>query len=148
MMIMFFVLQLEKEVEQNKNVMKISIPKKEKDIEADSVCSVAGWGRLSFKGKKSYRLMESDVKIMKNAECKNKWKDNFSASQMMCVYGKGGSCSVCINTIELRPSFVRSTVSFQSFVHLRFFTGGWRRSFGLWKHCSRYHFLWWPKSLQ
>ncbi len=124
-----FVLQLEKEVEQNKNFMKISI-KRKTDIEADSVCSVAGWGRLSFKGKKSYRLMEADVKIMNNTECKNKWKDKFSASQMMCVYGHGGSCSVC-NIIELRPSLVRSTVSFQSCVDLCFFTGGWRRSFGL-----------------
>uniref|UniRef100_A0A9J7XNJ2 trypsin n=1 Tax=Cyprinus carpio carpio TaxID=630221 RepID=A0A9J7XNJ2_CYPCA len=87
------LLRLEKEVEQNKNVMKISIPKKERDIEDGSVCSVAGWGRLNFKGKKSFRLMEAEVKIMNNTECKNKWKDNFSASQMMCVYGDGGSCS-------------------------------------------------------
>ncbi|XP_058616582.1 chymotrypsin-C-like [Onychostoma macrolepis] len=85
------LLRLEKEVEQNKNVMKISI-KTKKDTE-DTVCSVAGWGRLSFKGKKSYRLMEADVKIMNNTECKNKWKDKFSASEMMCVYGHGGSCS-------------------------------------------------------
>uniref|UniRef100_A0A673K8J5 Mast cell protease 4-like n=1 Tax=Sinocyclocheilus rhinocerous TaxID=307959 RepID=A0A673K8J5_9TELE len=87
------LLRLEKEVEQNKNVMKISIPKNERDIKADSVCRVAGWGRLSFKGKKSFRLMEADVKIMNNTECKNKWKDNFSVSQMMCVHGNGGSCS-------------------------------------------------------
>ncbi|XP_026101462.1 mast cell protease 1-like [Carassius auratus] len=87
------LLRLEKEVELNKNVMKISIPKKERHIEADSVCRVAGWGRLNFKGKKSFRLMEAEVKIMENAECKNKWKDNFSVSEMMCVYGDGGSCS-------------------------------------------------------
>uniref|UniRef100_A0A673KJF3 trypsin n=1 Tax=Sinocyclocheilus rhinocerous TaxID=307959 RepID=A0A673KJF3_9TELE len=126
-----FVLQLEKEVEQNRNVMKISIPKNERDIKADSVCRVAGWGRLSFKGKKSFRLMEADVKIMNNTECKNKWKDKFSASEMMCVHGNGGSCSVCKNVIELRQSLVRSTVSFQSCVDLCSFTGGWRRSFGL-----------------
>uniref|UniRef100_A0A8C1ZHG3 trypsin n=1 Tax=Cyprinus carpio TaxID=7962 RepID=A0A8C1ZHG3_CYPCA len=125
------LLRLEKEVEQNKNVMKISIPKNERDIKDDPVCSVAGWGRLNFKGKKSFRLMEAEVKIMNNTECKNKWKDKFSASEMMCVYGDGGSCSVCKNIIELRPSLLRSTVSFQSCVDLCFFTGGWRRSFGL-----------------
>ncbi|XP_016110529.1 complement factor D-like [Sinocyclocheilus grahami] len=86
------LLRLEKEVEQNKNVMKISL-QRNKDIEADSVCRVAGWGRLSFKGKKSFRLMEADVKIMNNTECKKKWKDNFSVSQMICVDGNGGSCS-------------------------------------------------------
>ncbi|XP_043079464.1 complement factor D-like [Puntigrus tetrazona] len=86
------ILRLEKEVEQNKNVMKISISKNKREMEAGSVCSVAGWGRLSFNGRKTYRLMEANVKIMDNTECKNKWKDNFSASEMMCVYGHGGSC--------------------------------------------------------
>ncbi|XP_026054118.1 complement factor D-like [Carassius auratus] len=105
------LLRLEKEVEQNKNVMKISI-QTEKDIEADSVCRVAGWGRLNFKGKKIFHLMEAEVKIMNNTECKNKWKDKFSVSEMMCVYGDGGSCSedgggplVCGNTAVGVTSF-------------------------------------------
>ncbi|XP_050959730.1 duodenase-1-like [Labeo rohita] len=87
------LLRLEKEVEQNEIVKIISIPTQEGDIKPDSVCSVAGWGRLSLKGKKSKRLMEADVKIMNNTECKNKWKKKYSASEMMCVYGHGGSCS-------------------------------------------------------
>ncbi|KAL0151342.1 hypothetical protein M9458_053336, partial [Cirrhinus mrigala] len=86
------LLRLEKKVKQNKNVKIISIPTQEGDIKPDSACSVAGWGRLSLKGKNSKRLMEADVKIMNNTECKNKWKDKYSASQMMCVYGHGGSC--------------------------------------------------------
>ncbi|RXN08187.1 complement factor D-like protein [Labeo rohita] len=87
------LLRLEKEVEQNKIVKIISIPTREGDIKPDSVCSVAGWGRLSLKGKESKRLMEADVKIMNNTECENRWKKNYSVSQMMCVYGHGGSCS-------------------------------------------------------
>uniref|UniRef100_A0A8C1JJJ6 trypsin n=1 Tax=Cyprinus carpio TaxID=7962 RepID=A0A8C1JJJ6_CYPCA len=90
------LLRLEKEIEQNKNVMKISIPKKERDIEADSVCRVAGWGRLNFEGKKSFRLMEAEVKIMNNTECKNKWKDNFS---------DGGGPLVCGDTAVGVTSF-------------------------------------------
>ncbi|XP_073699757.1 granzyme G-like [Garra rufa] len=86
------LLRLEKEVEQNEKVMRISIPTQDEDNKADSACSVAGWGKLSLNGKKSKRLMEADVKIMKNTECKNKWQYKFSASQMMCVYGHGGSC--------------------------------------------------------
>ncbi|XP_058617485.1 LOW QUALITY PROTEIN: duodenase-1-like [Onychostoma macrolepis] len=111
------LLRLEKEVEQNRIVKIISIPTQEGDIEADTVCSVAGWGRLSFKGKRSTRLMEADVKIMNNTECNNKWKDNYSASQMMCVYGHGGSCSgdsggplVCGDTAVGVTSFGGSNV--------------------------------------
>ncbi|RXN24222.1 complement factor D-like protein [Labeo rohita] len=87
------LLRLEKEVEQNEIVKMISIPTQEGDVKPDSACSVAGWGRLSLKGKKSTCLMEADVKIMNNTECKNRWKKNYLASQMMCVYGHGGSCS-------------------------------------------------------
>ncbi|XP_050957806.1 granzyme G-like isoform X1 [Labeo rohita] len=86
------LLRLEKEVEQNEKVMKISMPTQEGDIKPDSACSVAGWGRLSLNGKESKHLMEADVRIMNNTECKNKWKYMFSASKMMCVYGHGGSC--------------------------------------------------------
>uniref|UniRef100_A0A8C1JLK2 trypsin n=1 Tax=Cyprinus carpio TaxID=7962 RepID=A0A8C1JLK2_CYPCA len=77
--------------------------KRFRDIEADSVCRVAGWGRLNFEGKKSFRLMEAEVKIMNNTECKNKWKDNFSASQMMCE--DGGGPLVCGDTAVGVTSF-------------------------------------------
>ncbi|XP_052394504.1 duodenase-1 isoform X3 [Carassius gibelio] len=87
------LLRLEKEVEQNKIVNKISIPTQEGDIKADSVCSVAGWGELILNGGKSNLLMEVDVKIMNNTQCKNKWKELYSASQMICVHGHGGSCT-------------------------------------------------------
>ncbi|RXN17253.1 granzyme 1 [Labeo rohita] len=77
------LLRLEKEVELHKNVKIISIPTQEGDIKPDSVCSVAGWGRLSLKGKKTTRLMEADVKIMNNIECQHKWIENYVASEMM-----------------------------------------------------------------
>ncbi|XP_073700951.1 duodenase-1-like [Garra rufa] len=111
------LLRLVKEVKKYKNVKKISIPKPKQDIKADSVCSVAGWGKLSFKGKNSIHLMEADVKIMNNTKCKNKWKNYYSASRMMCVYGHGGSCSgdsggplVCEDTAVGVTSFGDSKV--------------------------------------
>uniref|UniRef100_A0A671M4T7 Granzyme B(G,H)-like n=1 Tax=Sinocyclocheilus anshuiensis TaxID=1608454 RepID=A0A671M4T7_9TELE len=71
----------------------ISIPAKEGDIEAGSVCSIAGWGLLETNGKRSDHLMETNVTVMNNKKCESKWgKDDFSTSQMMCVYGNGGSC--------------------------------------------------------
>ncbi|KAL0151348.1 hypothetical protein M9458_053342 [Cirrhinus mrigala] len=86
------LLRLEKEVKQNETVKIISIPTQEGDIKPDSVCSVAGWGRLSNFEEQSTCLMEADVQIMNDTECRNKWKDKYSASEMMCVYGHGGSC--------------------------------------------------------
>ncbi|RXN31073.1 complement factor D-like protein [Labeo rohita] len=86
------LLRQEKEVEQNEKVMKISIPTREGDIKADSACSVASWGRLSLNRKESKHLMEAEVRVMNNTECKNKWKYMFSASNMMSVHGHGGSC--------------------------------------------------------
>ncbi|RXN20379.1 granzyme B(G,H)-like protein [Labeo rohita] len=87
------LLKLEKKAQLNNNIKPISIPAKEGDIEADSVCSIAGWGLLETKGKQSNHLMETNVKVMNNKECERKWGENqFSASLMMCVYGEGGSC--------------------------------------------------------
>ncbi|XP_056112646.1 mast cell protease 2-like [Rhinichthys klamathensis goyatoka] len=86
------LLRLKKKVEKNKHVEWISIPKTEGDIPADSVCSVAGWGSLVTNGTSSPVLMETNVKIMNNKKCKHIWGLTFSAGQMMCVYGDGGSC--------------------------------------------------------
>ncbi|XP_026112419.1 granzyme B-like [Carassius auratus] len=107
------LLKLEKNVQLNNNIKWISIPEEGSIIEAGSVCSVAGWGSLEAKGNKSDHLMETDVKVMNNTECEHKWgKKYFSSSQMMCVYGKGGSCDgdsggplVCGNTAVGVSSF-------------------------------------------
>ncbi|XP_051765542.1 mast cell protease 1A-like isoform X8 [Ctenopharyngodon idella] len=87
------LLRLEKHVELNDNIKGISIPTKEDDIEAVTVCSVAGWGSLKTNGTVNNRLMETDVTVMNNEKCESEWgKEDYSASQMMCVYGDGGSC--------------------------------------------------------
>ncbi|XP_018939566.2 granzyme B(G,H)-like [Cyprinus carpio] len=87
------LLKLEKNVKLNDNIKWISIPAEEGDIEAGSVCSIAGWGSLITNGTRSDRLMETNVKVMNNTECEHKWgKNDFSSSQMMCVHDKGGSC--------------------------------------------------------
>uniref|UniRef100_A0A8C1JN42 trypsin n=1 Tax=Cyprinus carpio TaxID=7962 RepID=A0A8C1JN42_CYPCA len=88
-----FGLQLEKYVQLNNNFKWISIPAEEGNIEAGSVCSVAGWRSLETNGRSSCHLMETNVKVMNNMECERKWgKKYFSTSQMMCVHGDGGSC--------------------------------------------------------
>ncbi|KAK2906967.1 hypothetical protein Q8A67_005952 [Cirrhinus molitorella] len=112
------LLKLEKEAQLNNNIKVISIPEKEGDIEADSVCSIAGWGLLETNGKPSNHLMETDVKVMNNKKCESKWgEEDFSASLMMCVYGDGGSCDgdsggplVCGDTAVGVTSFAHVTV--------------------------------------
>ncbi len=106
-----------------------------------SVCSVAGWGRLDINGSLSNRLMETHVKIMNNTKCENKWgEDDYSASQMMCTYGNGGSCTVSkrssVILIDIRPQMVSLIFVFT------LLTGGFRRSFGLWGNCCWCHIFW------
>ncbi|XP_059398965.1 granzyme B-like [Carassius carassius] len=88
------LLRLQDNISRSQNVKPISLMNNKKDIKSGTVCSVAGWGKLKPKGSASDRLMEANVKIMKNTQCKNKWKgrEKYSVSKMICVFGYGGSC--------------------------------------------------------
>ncbi|KAA0712223.1 Granzyme M [Triplophysa tibetana] len=100
------ILKLEGKVQlQNKMIETIPIPTKPNQINANTRCSVAGWGYLTNKGPVSKTLMEADVYIKNNTYCANQWGIEYIASQMICVDGKGGSCDgdsggplVCGNT--------------------------------------------------
>ncbi|XP_043079836.1 complement factor D-like [Puntigrus tetrazona] len=72
------------------NVKCISLPK-EDDVAANTLCGVAGWG-LQTNGQKCDRLMEANVTTKKKIECHLRWGAEYVASQMICVYGSGGSC--------------------------------------------------------
>ncbi|KAK9968724.1 hypothetical protein ABG768_003032 [Culter alburnus] len=85
------LLKLEKKVQLNNKVKVIPLPNEGEDIKPDTACSVAGWGRLTD-GSASNLLMEAKVSIMNNTECRNRWGELYSVSQMICVYGRGGSC--------------------------------------------------------
>ncbi|RXN37181.1 granzyme B(G,H)-like protein [Labeo rohita] len=99
------LLRLEEKVKLSTNVNLIIIKNKE-EIKC-TVCCVAGWGKRQIKGSVNDRLMEANVTIIKNQQCKEKWKgsEKYSLSKMMCAYGHGGSCKgdsggplVCGNT--------------------------------------------------
>ncbi|XP_068075472.2 duodenase-1 [Danio rerio] len=99
------LLKLNTKVRLNNNVGLISLSKKRKDVKADTVCSVAGWGRLWKNGPKTNCLREAETIIVNRAECERRWKSLYKASKMICVYGHGGSCNgdsggplVCNNT--------------------------------------------------
>ncbi|XP_048066268.1 granzyme B(G,H)-like [Megalobrama amblycephala] len=86
------LLKLEKKVKLNNNVSLISLPRNGEDVGTDTVCIVAGWGRLQTNGAGSNRLMEANVTTINQADCQRRWELTFLASQMICAYGGGGSC--------------------------------------------------------
>ncbi|XP_048037152.1 cathepsin G-like [Megalobrama amblycephala] len=83
------LLKLEKKVNLNNTVGVIPLPNEGEDVKA--ACSVAGWGMLTG-GSMSNLLMEAKVSVMNNNECSCRWGAFYSASQMICVYGYGGTC--------------------------------------------------------
>ncbi|XP_048037160.1 cathepsin G-like [Megalobrama amblycephala] len=105
------LLKLEKKVQLNNKVGVIPLPNEGEDITPDTACSVAGWGMLTD-GSRSNLLMEAKVSVMNNNECRNRWGEVYSVSQMICVYGDGGTCFgdsggplVCGNTAVGITSF-------------------------------------------
>nr|XP_055072768.1 mast cell protease 4-like isoform X2 [Misgurnus anguillicaudatus] len=84
------ILQLTATPKKIKNVKSISIPKKDKNIKANTKCSVAGWGKQKTNGSVSKQLMEVDVKIIDSKECQKYWKG--TTSRMVCAFGEGGFC--------------------------------------------------------
>uniref|UniRef100_A0A8C2BPA5 trypsin n=1 Tax=Cyprinus carpio TaxID=7962 RepID=A0A8C2BPA5_CYPCA len=86
------LLRLWEKVNINNYVEWISLPKKGDHVEANTLCSVAGWGRLKTEGPLSDRLMEANVHVMNKIECYKRWREMFSVTQMMCTRGHGGSC--------------------------------------------------------
>ncbi|XP_059425469.1 mast cell protease 4-like isoform X1 [Carassius carassius] len=110
------LLRLQKKVKLTNNVNWISLPKKCEDVKMNTLCSVAGWGRLRMKGPSSNCLREANTTTINHKVCKCKWgSEYFQASQMICAYGDGGSCIgdsggplVCGNTAVGVTSFVSS----------------------------------------
>ncbi len=88
-----FELQLKEKVKLN-NVKWISLPKKGEGVDVNTLCSVAGWG-LQTDGQQSNLLMEANVTTINHGECHHRWGEEYVASQMICVYGSGGSCRLC-----------------------------------------------------
>ncbi|XP_048037654.1 granzyme-like protein 1 [Megalobrama amblycephala] len=86
------LLQLHVKVKESKKVNWISIPKKDKDIKANTKCSVAGWGRKTTDGTASAKLMEVDVTIIDKKACQKYWGKTYSTSRMVCAGGRGGFC--------------------------------------------------------
>ncbi|XP_043079853.1 mast cell protease 1A-like [Puntigrus tetrazona] len=107
------LLRLQEKVKLNNYVKWISLPK-EGDVNGGILCSVAGWGKLSLKGRTtSSVLMEANMTTINHAECLHKWGSKYFTSKMICAHGRGGSCTgdsggplVCGDTAVGVTSFV------------------------------------------
>ncbi|XP_036442879.1 granzyme G-like [Colossoma macropomum] len=96
--------QLRGKAKQSKTVNWISIPKTNEGIKANSVCSVAGWGKTGSFKSGSNRLLETKITIVAEKECKKLWKEDLTP-RMICAVHPGGTCEgdsggalVCGNT--------------------------------------------------
>uniref|UniRef100_A0A672LFV9 trypsin n=1 Tax=Sinocyclocheilus grahami TaxID=75366 RepID=A0A672LFV9_SINGR len=96
------LLRLQEKVKLNNDVKWISLPK-EGDVNGDTLCSVAGWGRLWTNGILSSRLMEANMTTINHTVCQHKWGSKYLASEMIC--GDSGGPLVCGNTAVGVTSF-------------------------------------------
>ncbi|XP_062869452.1 granzyme B-like [Trichomycterus rosablanca] len=99
------LLQLSKPVDKSPIINWVSLPKKNQDIKAEQLCSIAGWGTQTENGKASKHLMEVNVTTTDISACKKFGRKNFPTSRLVCTKGHGGFCKgdsggplVCKNT--------------------------------------------------
>ncbi|KAI5621375.1 hypothetical protein C0J50_19310, partial [Silurus asotus] len=79
------LLKLKSNAKLNKNVTVIALPKEDKDIPANRLCSIAGWGKTAQHSAASNVLKETTLKIMSNSECKDAWQMYFDSYNMICT---------------------------------------------------------------
>ncbi|XP_057182459.1 serine protease 53-like [Triplophysa rosa] len=99
------ILELDESVQLNDYIKTIRIPTGPTESIEDTNCTVSGWGDITIYGPLSLNLREANVQLMSDDVCKRQWGHEYIDSQMMCVYGYGGTCNgdsggplVCGNT--------------------------------------------------
>ncbi|XP_064186323.1 mast cell protease 1A-like isoform X1 [Anguilla rostrata] len=89
------VCKLKTVVQKTKEVKWISLPEKDKDIQPNTLCSVAGWGAIKSNGTTSPRLLEVNVSVVGRAECQKRWRNIHITSRMMCAGGSNDNKGFC-----------------------------------------------------
>ncbi|XP_036443023.1 complement factor D-like [Colossoma macropomum] len=104
------LLKLRRRVRRTRTVSWISIPQRDEDIPANTVCSVAGWGRTGAFRPPANRLLETRTTIIDRRRCAYYW--NNLTQRMVCAHYPGGSCQgdsggplVCNNVVVGIVSF-------------------------------------------
>ncbi|KAJ8374545.1 hypothetical protein SKAU_G00051250 [Synaphobranchus kaupii] len=89
------LLQLKSAVKKTKEVQWIPLPKKDKDVKAKTLCSVAGWGATKTNGSASPRLLEVNVSVVDRSVCRKMWKKKPITPRMMCAGGNSDDRGFC-----------------------------------------------------
>lgn len=87
----------------SKTIQVIPIPQTEENIPANSVCSIAGWGKKGTFKRFSKRLLETHVKILDQVGCNKLWNMTLT-SRMVCALYPGATCWVWKNAVFDIPS--------------------------------------------
>ncbi|XP_055989880.1 mast cell protease 8-like [Sorex fumeus] len=85
------LLKLREKVKLTKKINLLSLPDPLTHLEPGQLCSVAGWGQTTFKGKTSDKLMEVELKIQKEEKCKRIYNNYNSKTQLCAGDKKGGN---------------------------------------------------------
>ncbi|XP_006835573.1 PREDICTED: duodenase-1-like [Chrysochloris asiatica] len=113
------LLQLEKRAKLTNAVDILQLPKTETQITPGTICSVAGWGKLSLKISTS-KLHEVNLAVQNDKECVSRYRDYKSASEI-CVgdrkkkassfQGDSGGPLVCDNVAQGIVSYGRKNAT-------------------------------------
>ncbi|XP_047670841.1 granzyme B(G,H)-like [Tachysurus fulvidraco] len=84
------LLKLKSKAKLENDVQVIDLPKKNENLPANMICSIAGWGRTK-RNRTSEVLREVNLTIQDNSECKRRWKDDFDTDSMICTTDQSGA---------------------------------------------------------
>ncbi|RVE57724.1 hypothetical protein OJAV_G00202110 [Oryzias javanicus] len=79
------LLKLKTKAQLDKYVRTISLPKENKETQANVRCDVAGWGHTGVDEPISNVLKEATEETQFKAECKHIWDKYFNSTQMICT---------------------------------------------------------------
>ncbi|GAA6070965.1 granzyme B-like [Tachysurus ichikawai] len=116
------LLKLKSKAKLKNSVQVIDLPKKNENLPANMICSIAGWGRTE-QNRTSRVLREVNLTIQDNSECKKHWKDDFDTDSMICTtdgrgafcQGDSGSPLIC----EKKPQGLAAYTNLDHCLHLK-----------------------------
>ncbi|KAM6113521.1 complement factor D-like [Phoenicopterus ruber ruber] len=80
------LLQLEEKAELNAHVRVLPIQREDRDVAADTVCEVAGWGTISHSGRRPDKLYQLERPVISRDVCNHRtYHDHTITEKMMCT---------------------------------------------------------------
>lgn len=78
--------QLEEKAELNAHVQVLPFQREDRDVAADTVCEVAGWGTISHSGRQPDKLYQVERPVISRDVCNHRTRhDHTITEKMMCT---------------------------------------------------------------